>query len=111
MKNCELAQRYEGSAQSSFCCRPLRTADRPPQRIWDKWQQHLPGDEAWLIGEHRASGEKKYYLANLAAGMTSQLSRDNQDTMDLRAGPSTLEDHSVSTTSREGLATAFIVMR
>ena len=27
------------------------------------------GDEAWLIGEHRASGEKKYYLANLAAGM------------------------------------------
>jgi hypothetical protein len=31
-------------------------------------QQHLPGDEAWLIGEHRTSGEKKYYLANLPAG-------------------------------------------
>ena len=30
-------------------------------------QQHLPGDEAWLIGEHRSSGEKKYYLANLSA--------------------------------------------
>jgi SRSO17 transposase len=30
-------------------------------------QQHLPGDEAWLIGEHRSSGEKKYYLANLPA--------------------------------------------
>ena len=30
-------------------------------------QQHLPGDEAWLIGEHRKSGEKKYYLANLPA--------------------------------------------
>jgi SRSO17 transposase len=30
--------------------------------------QHLPGDEAWLIGEHRMSGEKKYYLANLPAG-------------------------------------------
>jgi SRSO17 transposase len=26
-----------------------------------------PGDEAWLIGEHRISGEKKYYLANLPA--------------------------------------------
>jgi hypothetical protein len=39
----------------------------PPQRIRDKGQQHLPGDEAWLIGEHRASGEKKYYLANLPA--------------------------------------------
>jgi hypothetical protein len=27
----------------------------------------LAGDDAWLIGEHRASGEKKYYLANLPA--------------------------------------------
>jgi SRSO17 transposase len=33
----------------------------------DKGQQHLPGDEAWLIGEHRMSGEKEYYLANLPA--------------------------------------------
>src|SRR5262249_61973714 len=39
----------------------------PPQRIRDKGQQHLPGDEAWLIGEHRMSGERKYYLANLPA--------------------------------------------
>jgi SRSO17 transposase len=45
----------------------VRTADGPPQRIRDKGQQHLPGDEAWLIGEHRASGEKKYYLASLPA--------------------------------------------
>ena len=30
-------------------------------------KQHLPGHEAWLIGEHRTSGEKKYYLANLPA--------------------------------------------
>src|SRR5206468_3247414 len=44
-------------------------ADGPRQRIWDKGQQHLPGDEAWLIGEHRVSGEKKCYLANLPAGM------------------------------------------
>jgi len=46
----------------------VRTADGPPQRIGDKGQQHLPGDEAWLIGEQRTSGEKKYYLANLPAG-------------------------------------------
>ena len=45
----------------------MRVADGRPQRIRDKGQQHLPGDEAWLIGEHRISGEKKYYLANLAA--------------------------------------------
>ena len=38
-----------------------------PQRIKDKGQQRLPGDEAWLIGEHRPSAEKKYYLANLPA--------------------------------------------
>ena len=27
--------------------------------------QHMPGDEAWLVGERRASGERKYYLSNL----------------------------------------------
>jgi hypothetical protein len=32
-----------------------------------KGQQHLPGEEAWLVGEHRASGERKYYLTNLPA--------------------------------------------
>jgi len=38
-----------------------------PSGSKDKGQQHLPGDEAWLVGEHRASGQKKYYLANLPA--------------------------------------------
>ena len=28
----------------------------------------MPGEEAWLIGELRASGERKYYLSNLPAG-------------------------------------------
>jgi SRSO17 transposase len=27
----------------------------------------MPGEEAWVIGEHRASGERKYYLSNLPA--------------------------------------------
>ena len=26
--------------------------------------QHLPGEEAWLVAEHRPTGERKYYLAN-----------------------------------------------
>jgi SRSO17 transposase len=47
----------------------VRIADGPPQRIKDEGQQHLPGEEAWLIGEHRSSGEKTYYLANLPAEM------------------------------------------
>src|SRR5579864_2419564 len=55
----------KGRLKARFAAVRVRTADGPPQRIWDKGQQHLPGDEAWLIGEHRASGEKKYYLANL----------------------------------------------
>ena len=59
----------KGRLKARFAAVRVCTADGPPQRIWDKGQQHLPGDEAWLIGEHRASGEKKYYLANLAAGM------------------------------------------
>jgi SRSO17 transposase len=58
----------KGKLKARFAALRVRTADGPPQRIWDKGQQHLPRDEAWLIGEQRASGEKKYYLANLPAG-------------------------------------------
>jgi hypothetical protein len=32
--------------------------------IWCN-NRHLPGDEVWLVGEWRASGERKYYLSNL----------------------------------------------
>src|SRR6266513_2059937 len=57
----------KGKLKARFAAVRVRTADGPPQRIRDKGQQHLPGDKAWLIGEHRPSGEKKYYLANLPA--------------------------------------------
>jgi SRSO17 transposase len=57
----------KGRLKARFAAVRVRTADGPPQRIKDMGQQHLPGDEAWLIGEHRTSGEKKYYLANLPA--------------------------------------------
>jgi SRSO17 transposase len=55
----------KGKLKARFAAVRVRTADGPAQRIKDKCQQHLPGDEAWLVGEQRASGEKKYYLANL----------------------------------------------
>jgi len=58
----------KGKLKARFAAVRVRPADGPPQRIKDKCQQHLPGDEAWLIGEQRASGEKKYYLSNLPAG-------------------------------------------
>src|SRR5262249_21338970 len=57
----------KGKLKARFAAVRVRVADGPSQRIRDKGQQHLPGDEAWLIGEHRMSGEKKYYLANLPA--------------------------------------------
>jgi SRSO17 transposase len=57
----------KGKLKARFAAVRVRVADGPRQRIGDKGQQHLPGDEAWLIGEHRLSGEKKYYLSNLPA--------------------------------------------
>jgi SRSO17 transposase len=57
----------KGKLKARFAAVRVRVADGPPQRIRDMGQQHLPGEEAWLIGEHRVSGEKKYYLANLPA--------------------------------------------
>src|SRR5678816_2517099 len=57
----------KGKLEARFAAVRVRVADGSPQRIRDKGQQHLPGDEAWLIGEHRTSGEKTFYLANLSA--------------------------------------------
>jgi SRSO17 transposase len=57
----------KGKLRARFAAVRVRVADGSPQRIKDKTHQHAPGEQAWLIGEHRASGEKKYYLANLPA--------------------------------------------
>ena len=40
---------------------------RPAEGAQLRDGRHLPGDEAWLVGERRASGERKYYLSNLPA--------------------------------------------
>jgi SRSO17 transposase len=40
---------------------------RPAEGAQLRNGRHLPGDEVWLVGEHRASGERKYYLSNLPA--------------------------------------------
>ena len=57
----------KGPLTARFAALRIRIADGPPQRILDKGQQHLPGEEAWLVGEWRSSGERKYYLSNLPA--------------------------------------------
>jgi SRSO17 transposase len=57
----------KGKLRARFAAVRVRVADGSPQRIKEKTYQHVPGEQAWLIGENRASGEKKYYLANLPA--------------------------------------------
>jgi SRSO17 transposase len=57
----------KGPLKARFAAVRVRVADGEPQRIWDKGHQHMPGEEAWLVGEHRRSGERKYYLSNLPA--------------------------------------------
>jgi SRSO17 transposase len=53
----------KGPLRAEFAARRIRVADGPVAAR----AQHLPGEEAWLVGEHRTSGERKYYLANLPA--------------------------------------------
>jgi len=43
----------------------VRIADGATQCITGA--QHMPGEEVWLVGEHRANGERKYYLSHLPA--------------------------------------------
>src|SRR6202790_4768067 len=57
----------KGKLKASFAAVRVRVADGSPKCIKGRSHQHLPGNEAWLIGEHRMSGEKKYYLAKLPA--------------------------------------------
>jgi len=57
----------KGKLSARFAAVRVRIADGPPQRIHDMGAQHLPGEEVWLVGEHRSTGERKYYLSNLPA--------------------------------------------
>ncbi|MFD2780417.1 IS701 family transposase [Novosphingobium pokkalii] len=57
----------KGKLVARFAAVRVRVADGPPQRINDMGAQHLPGEEVWLVGEHRSTGERKYYLSNLPA--------------------------------------------
>jgi SRSO17 transposase len=53
----------KGPLQAGFAAVRVRIADGPAMSRG----QHLPGDEVWLVGEHRSTGERKYHLSNLPA--------------------------------------------
>ena len=56
----------KGPLKVRFAAMRVCVADGPTRRIGGKANQHLPGDEeVWLVGEHRTSGERKFYLSNL----------------------------------------------
>ena len=57
----------KGRLTARFAAIRVRIADGEPQRIGSAGAQHMPGEEAWLVGEHRSNGERKYYLSNLPA--------------------------------------------
>jgi SRSO17 transposase len=55
----------KGPLRAKFAAVRVRVADGPAVYLRGHANQHLPGDEVWLVGEHRSSGERKYYLSNL----------------------------------------------
>jgi SRSO17 transposase len=55
----------KGPLRAKFAAVRVRVADGPAVRLQGRTGQHLPGEEVWLVGEHRTSGERKYYLSNL----------------------------------------------
>jgi SRSO17 transposase len=56
----------KGELRAEFAALRVRVADGPVAAR----AQHLPGEEAWLVCEQRAGGERKYYLANHPAEAT-----------------------------------------
>jgi len=63
----------------------------------------LPGDEVWLVGERRSTGEQKYYVSNLPVDATLKCSPPRSR----RGGSankhiSSSRKNSASTTSKAG---------
>lgn len=69
-----------------FAARRIRIADGAPQRLLDKGQQHMPDEEAWLVGEWRSNGERKYYpVQSIRRHDAQTTSRCDQGAIGLRA--------------------------
>ena len=55
----------KGRLTCLFAARRVRIADGHKHRMLDNRMQCMPGDEVWLVGERRPTGEQKYYVSNL----------------------------------------------
>jgi SRSO17 transposase len=59
-----------GRLTGLFAARRVRVADGHKHRMLDNRMQCMPGDEVWLVGERRSTGEQKYYVSNLPGETT-----------------------------------------
>jgi hypothetical protein len=57
----------KGPLTCLFAARRVRVADGHKHRMRDHRMQRMPGEEVWLVGERRSTGEQKYYVSNLPA--------------------------------------------
>lgn len=57
----------KGPLACHFAARRVRIADGQKHRVFDKGVSRMPGDEVWIIGERRSTGERKYYISNMPA--------------------------------------------
>ena len=60
-------QGTKGRLTCLFAARRVRVADGHKHRMVDNRMQCMPGDEVWLVGERRSTGQRKYYVSNLPA--------------------------------------------
>ena len=60
----------KGRLTCLFAARRVRIAEGHKHRMPDDRRQCLPGDEVWLVGERRSTGEQKYYVSNLPTDAT-----------------------------------------
>ena len=82
----------KGRLKARFAAVRVRTADGPPQRIWD--QGAAASSRGRGLADRRAPRVGREEILSRQLGRRNgppQLSRDDQGTMDLRAGPSTVE--------------------
>lgn len=60
----------KGRLSCLFAACRIRVADGHRHRMLDGRVQAMPGEEVWLVGERRSTGEQKYYVSNLPADAT-----------------------------------------
>ena len=78
----------KGRLTCLFAARRVRVADGHKHRMADDRMQCMPGDEVWLVGERRSTGEQKYYVSNLRRRQPQDPCRHDQSQMGLRTGAS-----------------------